>query len=234
MPGEIPPLPSTTPASISLKEIANWDGSSEAIYEVLTTAFDAKDYRDCIENLPERGIDQVSYIDNLDKVRLFSILRQHYWFLTVWAQIIDTLPVDSALRRRCLRALRKTCGIYGVLPTSYTITNPLSEPGQRAFSRGGFSAVWRLADKEDPQQIFAVKSLFVCDNDPLEKIRKVRGFRHWMRQNCRAEVRSFDVEVLQRGNCLQAIEACKHFVHRRRDGREPLRVRDSVPVDGKR
>ena len=62
-------------ASISLKAIANWDGSSKAIYGVLAAAFGAKDYLDCIKNLPKRGIDPESYINNLDKVRLFSTSR---------------------------------------------------------------------------------------------------------------------------------------------------------------
>ena len=82
MRGELPPLPLTMTsqadsASISLKAVADWDGSSQAIYGVLAAAFGAHDYLDCIKNLPKRGIDPESYINNLDTVRLFPILRQH-------------------------------------------------------------------------------------------------------------------------------------------------------------
>ena len=72
MPGE-PLLPSTETsqkdsASIPLKEIANWDGKSQDISRVLTAAFGAKDYLDCIKDLRVIGIDPQSYINSLDKV----------------------------------------------------------------------------------------------------------------------------------------------------------------------
>ena len=182
MPGELPPLPLTMSsqpdsASSSLKEIADWDGTSQAIYEVLATAFGARDYLDCIKNLKARGIDPGSYIDNLDKVSPRYTLSLPGQLLTVWPQIIEGLPVDSDLRRRCLRALRKTCGLYGIIPTSYTITQPLSKPGPRAFASGGFSDVWRLTHQHNPNMTFAVKSLRVYEKDPVEKINKVRSSR---------------------------------------------------------
>ena len=178
---ELPPLPLTMTsqpysASISLKAIADWDGSSQAIYGVLATVFEAPDYLDCIKYLSKRGIDPESYINNLDKVRLFSILRQHSWCSTILTQIIDALPVDSELRRPCLRALKKTCGLYGILPTSYTITHLLSRPGPRAFAWGVYCDVWRLSDEQNPKKIFAVKVLRVYEQDPFDKINKVRSF----------------------------------------------------------
>ena len=54
-------------ASIPLKEIENWDGKSQDISQVLTTAFGAKDYLDCIKNLKARSIDPQSYVNSLDK-----------------------------------------------------------------------------------------------------------------------------------------------------------------------
>jgi hypothetical protein len=163
----------TDSASSSLNEIANWDGKSQAIYEVLATAFGARDYLDCIKNLQVRGIDPGSYINNLDKVRSRPISSLRTQPLTVWAQIIECLPVDSDLRRRCLRALRKTSGFYGIIPDSYTIAHPLSKPGPRAFASGGFSDVWRLHHEQDPNVTFAVKSLRVYEKDPVDKINKV-------------------------------------------------------------
>ncbi|KAF9789407.1 kinase-like domain-containing protein [Thelephora terrestris] len=76
------------------------------------------------------------------------------------------------MQRRCLRALRKTCGLYGILPDSYTVTYPLSKPNQRPFTRGGFCDIWKLTD-ETNEKAYAVKSLRVYEkDDPIEKIRK--------------------------------------------------------------
>ena len=70
------PVPKTTQAvsaSTSLIKIAAWDGTSHDIKQVLTSAFDATDYLDCIKNLRERNIDPLSYINNLDKVSSYPI-----------------------------------------------------------------------------------------------------------------------------------------------------------------
>lgn len=70
------PAPTTTQAvsaSIYLVKIANWDGTSQDIKQVLTTAFDARDYLDCIKDLRARNIEPLSYINNLDKVCSRSI-----------------------------------------------------------------------------------------------------------------------------------------------------------------
>ncbi|KAF9789396.1 kinase-like domain-containing protein [Thelephora terrestris] len=86
--------------------------------------------------------------------------------------MVDSLPLDSDPRRRCIRALRKTCGLYGVLPDSYTITYSLSKsPNQRPFANGGFCDVWRIADETD-KKTYAVKSLRVYEEDPVDKINK--------------------------------------------------------------
>ena len=57
-------------ASISLKKVASWDGEYQDIGQVLTAAFGADDYLDCIKNLQGQGIEPLSYIDSLDKVSL--------------------------------------------------------------------------------------------------------------------------------------------------------------------
>ena len=181
MPSAIPPVPvatSTHPASasISLRKIANWDGRPQNISQVLNTAFEASDYLDCIKDLRGQNIDPPSYINNLDKVSPYSISNHRAWFVTVCCQIIDTLSSDLELQKRCIRALRKTCGLYGILPASYTVTSALTSPGQRAFASGGFSDVWRLTDENNHDLVFAVKSLRVYEQDPFEKINKVWRF----------------------------------------------------------
>jgi len=65
------PVPETSQvvsAAIHLTKIVNWDGTSQDIKQVLTTAFEAKDYLDCIKNLRAQDVDPLSYINSLDKV----------------------------------------------------------------------------------------------------------------------------------------------------------------------
>ena len=178
----IPPAPAPvqattqeTSASVFLTKVAAWDGTSQDIEQTLTAAFDAKDYLDCIRDLRGRNIDPLSYIDSLDKVSLDPIQRQHVRFMTIWQQIIDSLPADSELRKRCLRALRKTCGICEMLPTSHEVPFMLKNPDrQRPLVQGGFSDVWKLSDERDQDQVFAVKKLRVYGED--KKINKVEEF----------------------------------------------------------
>ncbi|KAF9642156.1 hypothetical protein BDM02DRAFT_3070496, partial [Thelephora ganbajun] len=56
-----------------------------------------------------------------------------------------------------IRALRKTCGLYGILPTSYTVTCTLSKSGKRPLTPGGFADVWRLTgtDEDNRDCVFA-------------------------------------------------------------------------------
>ena len=71
----------STYASISLMEVANWDGKSQDIYQVLTAAFNAQDYLDCIKNLRARNIDPLSYINSLDKVGSLPFLNGNVLFI---------------------------------------------------------------------------------------------------------------------------------------------------------
>ncbi|KAF9789406.1 kinase-like domain-containing protein [Thelephora terrestris] len=141
------------PTPLWLSDVVNWDGNSPDIDQLLATAFGAKDYLESIKDLEGRGIEPPTYINTLDKA-------------------FDILPVDSDMQRRCLRALRKTCGLYGILPDSYEVTYPLSRlPDQRPFVHGEFFDVWRMIDKTS-EKAYAVKSLRVYEADPIEKITK--------------------------------------------------------------
>ena len=223
--------PRLTDASISLREVANWDGKSLGIYQVLAAAFNAEDYLDCIKYLPARNIDPLSYINSLDKVGSLPVFNRNVWFTQKWQQIIDSLPSDLDLRKRCIRALRKTCGLNGILPTSHVISFTLCQPSQRAFASGGYSDIWRLADKRNPDLVFAVKSLRVYEQDYSETINKVRNFSicDWIRGflpiGC--------LEILQGSHNSQASEASEHLVHRR-CGTKYVRVLHGVSVDGER
>ena len=55
-------------AAIYLMKVANWDGTSGDITQVLTTAFEAGDYLECVKDLEAHKIDPCLYINNLEKV----------------------------------------------------------------------------------------------------------------------------------------------------------------------
>jgi hypothetical protein len=74
-PGITAPQPTST--SISLKKVANWDGTFQDIEQVLSTAFKAEDYLDCIKDLESHNIITQTYIDNLDKVCSYSTPKYH-------------------------------------------------------------------------------------------------------------------------------------------------------------
>ena len=102
-----------------------------------------------------------------------SNLRGNAQFTTTSRQIIDSLQGDPDLQKRCIRALRKTCGLYGILPTSHTIPFTLTKLGQRPFESKVSTDVWRFTDEKNQDQVFAVKSLRVCKADPIEWYNKV-------------------------------------------------------------
>lgn len=86
-------------------------------------------------------------------------------------QIVDRLSTDLDLRRRCIRALSGTCGLYGILPTSHVFAGKLSKPGQQPFASSITFDVWKLTDEK--HRVFAVKSLRVCDGDLVEMVKEV-------------------------------------------------------------
>lgn len=55
--------------------VANWDGKSQGIDQVLTAAFNAEDYLECIKDLRARNVDPLSYVNSLDKVGSLSFLN---------------------------------------------------------------------------------------------------------------------------------------------------------------
>jgi hypothetical protein len=56
-----------------LRKVANWDGNSPNIDQVLAAAFEADDYLDCIKDLEAQNIEPLSYVNGLDKVSSHSI-----------------------------------------------------------------------------------------------------------------------------------------------------------------
>lgn len=60
------------------------------------------------------------------------------------------------------------CGLYGALPTSYDISSTLNDLRELPTASGEFTDFDQLASRDDPSQLFAVKSFRVSlDNREL-------------------------------------------------------------------
>lgn len=162
-------------ASVHLSLISNNNVPPHDAQKVLIAAFRAKDYLSCIKNLDKWKIDPQAYIDGLDQVRSRPFILRRNTLTAMPHQIIDTLPLGSEIYHRSLRALRKTCGIYGLLPSSHFISGELTliTAGnlKRPFASGGYSDVWKARD--DVGDIFAVKQLRVYIIDNQARVKKV-------------------------------------------------------------
>jgi len=144
--------------------------SPQEITTTLTNALGAADYSGCIKDLRRVGIDPQSYIDGLDEVcPCFgsSFVPLHSWALGY--QAIDILSHESDIYERCVRALSKVCGIYGLLPDSHKVRSGLTV-GEHAVASGGFSDVWKADDGIGG--VFAVKVLRMYQNN-AERVKKV-------------------------------------------------------------
>ena len=84
-------------------------------------------------------------------------------------QAIDILTPESDIHERCVRALRKACGIYGLLPDSHEVKFTLAS-GEHALASGGFSDVWKATNEDG--EVFAVKVLRMYQNNAAQ-VKKV-------------------------------------------------------------
>jgi len=145
--------------------------SPEAITRTLTNVLEAEDYPDRVNDLHGAGIDPQSYIDGLDKVgpRLSLTLATH--LRPFESQAIDIISPASDIHERCVRALRKACGLHRLLPDSHTVRSVLT-PGPRPVVPGGFSDVWKAENENG--EVFAIKVLRVYQ-DSVVLVKKVWG-----------------------------------------------------------
>ena len=94
-----------------------------------------------------REVDSQAYVDGLDQVRPLPPMFVGVTLTAIPHQVISTLPSGSDDYYRSLRAPRRTCGIHGVLPTSFKVPQGLSlvtaKQMKRVFASGGFSDVWK-------------------------------------------------------------------------------------------
>ena len=199
--------PSRRSASAHLSRISQRNVSRQDAQQVLTAAFTADDYPACIKDLNGRNIDPQAYIDGLDQVSSCPSMFTSSTLTGVPHQITDILPTGSEIYNRCLRALRKTCGIYGLLPSSHHMPQGLtlvtSGEFKRPFASGGFSDVWRARNENG--QLFAIKHIRTYEVDNQEHMRKVL-------QVCHLARRCFSLESLHQGYCKE-VTICKRIRH---------------------
>lgn len=167
-------------ASVHLSRISRRNVSPQDAQQVLTAAFTTDDYIDCTRNLTGWNIDPQEYVDGLDQVDFRLSMLTRSTLTTFPYQIIDTLTPRSEIYNRSLRALRKTCGIYGILPSSHLMSQGLTlgtaDTMKRPFASGGFADVWKA--RNDNGQIFAVKTFRVYEEDIPTLVRKVLRVCH--------------------------------------------------------
>jgi len=165
--------------------------SSHEAQQVLTAAFTAPDYIGCIRNLRGCRIDPQAYIDGLDQVSSRLPVLMSSALTDTPHQIIDTLTPGSEIYKRSLRALRKACGIYGILPSSHlmppALTLVTAGTIKRPFASGGFSDVWKA--RNNSGQVFAIKHLRTYEVDNLSHVKKVFRVRHSVCQYFSLELR---------------------------------------------
>jgi len=194
-------------ASVYLSLISQGEVSPRDAQQVLTAAFAAEDYIDCIRNLTGWNIDPQAYINGLDQVGCRPLMLMSSKLITVPHQMIDTLTPGSKIYDRCLRALRKTCGIYGILQSSRVVPQGLtlvtSDTMNRPFASGGFADVWKA--RNDNGEIFAIKHLRTYEVDDLRHVKKVLRI-------CHSVIQYFSLESLPQRYCKE-VTVCTRIRH---------------------
>jgi len=163
-------------ASVHLSRISERTVSPQEAQQVLTAAFTAPDYIECIKNLTVWEINPQAYIDGLDQVCSRPLVLITSTLTTAPHQIIDTLAPGSEIYKCSLRALIKVCGIYGILPSSHLVPPGLTLTTKRPFASGGFSDVWKA--RNDSGQVFSVKKLRTYEAVDLGQVKKVLRVFH--------------------------------------------------------
>ena len=175
-------MATTTPrrsAAVQLTLISKNEISPQDAEHVLTAAFTAEDYSDCIKDLNGCEIDPQAYIDGLDRVSSRMLMFPSSILTFILHQIIDFLKPRSENYRSGLLALQKACGIYGLLPSSYIKPEPLTlmtAGSKRPLASGGHADTWKAMDSGG--SIFAVKQLRLYEGDDIEDIKRVPRICH--------------------------------------------------------
>ena len=109
-------------------------------------------------------------VDMVDLVRRFW--NRVSWVNSRYIQVLDNGVLQKRKRKRCLKYLRKLCGAFGILPSSFTVEPTFDERETEPFAAGGFSHVYEATFNGQP---VAVKTLKITTTANLEKVHKVNS-----------------------------------------------------------
>ena len=127
------PQPSLTP----LQQLRSLNRASSEFCDQLSNILRGEAYKEYILNL--QGNDLVSVIDYLDNVCCHVSLP---YFLLRPPQVLNSLDPPHSGFWECLDELRKICGSWMILPTSYTLSSSLLNVDCQPVASGGTGDVY--------------------------------------------------------------------------------------------
>lgn len=87
-------------------------------------------------------------------------------------QILDNMDLPQRKQRQYLRQLRRLCGFFGLLPSSFALPSTAVERENSPFAEGGYSKVYRGTFQSRP---VVVKVLTITSQTDRDKLHKVNG-----------------------------------------------------------
>jgi len=200
-------MPLHRSASVYLSRISKRAVSPQEAEQVLTAAFTAPDYIECIKNLIVWEINPQAYIDGLDQVGSCPLMLITSKLTVAPDQLIDTLTHGSVTYKFSLQALRKACGIYGILPSSHLmppgLTLVTTGTMKCPFASGGFSDVWKA--RYDSGRVFVIKHLRTYEVDNLSHVKEVLRV-------CHSVCQYFSLERRHQKYCKEVV-VCRRIRH---------------------
>ena len=121
----------------ALEQLNRLDRSSSGFSDQLGNILHGKVYQECVLNL--QGEDSAWLVDYLDEVRRHVVLL-HSPLKSL--QALNGLDAAGPAFLKCLRELRNLCGVWGILPTSYTLSSLPLHIGPEPFAWGGYGDVY--------------------------------------------------------------------------------------------
>jgi len=147
--------------------------------------------------------------DLLDVVRQF--VDQVSWNNLQYPQALDDGDLHKRKRKKCLRYLRKLCGTFGILPSSFILELAFDERGTEPFATGGFSYVYKATINGRP---VAVKTLRVPTTADPKKVHKVSGLDPKISSDRSRRSLSSSSKKSSGGSGLHTITSCHSSVSR--------------------
>ena len=163
-----------------------WDKRPD-LTTVINTLHDAGDVIE-LESRGFREADLISFLNNcrggsrsdpdakkaqgiVDILDLVGWFGNHISLVSLrYAQALDDGGLHKRRRKKCLKYLRKLCGTFGILPSSFILEPTFNERGVEPFATGGFSHVYKATYNG---RTVAIKTLRIATTVDPEKAHRV-------------------------------------------------------------